>query len=708
MEAFAVAPSEEAIARWRESGTLERKLGHLKSFKELGGCSAEQAVYKRLSADGLSLSAERSTVDTIRTLVLLIDFSDWPASGQGAFGTAKDFDSILFSNRDSDSIVNATGSMTDYYLENSYGHLLIQGDIVGWLRMPRTYAWYEGGDDGLTRGRYLAYDAAIVAEAAGVDFSLYDHDGDGKCDGLILIHAGAGAEAGGYGIWSHKWTVSPSVTLDGVVVSAYTMNPEEDGSTGQLSSIGVFCHEFGHFLGLPDLYDIDGSPASSQGLGRWSLMASGSYNGNSRAPAHLDAYCKVELGFVTPFVVTQNMYQAVIPEVEHNPVVYKLQNTACGPYEYFLVENRRLTGFDVGLPSPGLLIYHVDLSAPTENRDNFRYFVALEQADGRNDLAFGIANRGDGGDPWHSGTSTEFFSYSVPSSLTNDGIKTGIAVEEISAVDSVMHANLDISPSHPWFVADPLVPALFSDRSPGGDGDGIFSAGESISLSAGFRNLMRKGYSYRFSISGNTSLISPGTTRLAQPADSDTSIIVPESPVTFRIRDDIVSTIDTVWLEIASDSLPAVAGGRRYRKRFPFEISLGAPQALVVDDDRGATFDQVYTSSLTRLRVPHIVWNVALQGVPSASILRGYSSVFWFTGDSIVGAIDAARMSSMRLAMTNGVSLMLITSSGAADMSALDSAFMAGYFGARYVDTSLLHPLICSVDSGRIFDSTSY
>ncbi|MEK7774845.1 MAG: M6 family metalloprotease domain-containing protein, partial [Candidatus Zixiibacteriota bacterium] len=708
LEAFAIAPSDEAIARWTDEGTLENKLGHLKSFKELGGCTAEHGILKRTTVDGLSLSAGSATIDTMRTLVLLIDFSDWPASGQGTFGTGKDFDSILFSNRETDSIANRTGSMTDYYLENSYGHLLIQGDIVGWLRMPRTYAWYEGGDDGLTRGRYLAYDAAMAAEAAGIDFSQYDHDGDSTCDGLILVHSGAGAEAGGYGIWSHKWTVSPSVTLDGVVVSAYTMNPEEDGSTGRLSSIGVFCHEFGHFLGLPDLYDIDGVPAGSQGLGRWSLMAAGSYNGNSRTPAHLDAWCKAELGFVTPITVTQNIHQASIPEVEHNPVVYKLQNAACGPYEYFLVENRSLTGFDVGLPSPGLLIYHIDLSAPTENRDNLRYFVALEQADGRNDLAFGSGNRGDGGDPWHTGTSTEFFSYSAPSSFTNDGIKTGIAVGEISDVDSVMYANLDISASHPWFVVDSSIPPIFSDNVPDGDGDGLFEAGETISLSTVLRNLMRPGFNYQFAISGNPSLVTSGATRFAQPVNSDTAAIFPEDPVTFTVRDNISPIIDTVWLEITCDSLPSVAGGSRYSQQFPFEIALGAPEVLVVDDDRGATFELVYTSSLNRLRVPHAVWNIATQGVPAISNLRDYPSIIWFTGDSTGGAIDARRMSSMKSAMSNGLSLMLVTSSAAADMASLDSMFMANYFGARYVDTSLLHPLIASVDSGRIFDSTAY
>ena len=69
---------------------------------------------------------------------------------------------------------------------------------------------------------------------------------------------------------------------------------------GNLIDIGVFCHEFGHVLGLPDLYDTDNS---SEGLGQWCLMASGSWGGNGsspQTPTHMSAWCKQKLGWVTP------------------------------------------------------------------------------------------------------------------------------------------------------------------------------------------------------------------------------------------------------------------------------------------------------------------------------------------------------------------------------------------------------------------------
>ena len=76
----------------------------------------------------------------------------------------------------------------------------------------------------------------------------------------------------------------------------YTMEPEENGS-GQPIEVGVFSHEFGHFIGLPDLYDTD---YSSGGMGLWCLMASGSYAGGSDYPAHMNVWCKMKLGLGEP------------------------------------------------------------------------------------------------------------------------------------------------------------------------------------------------------------------------------------------------------------------------------------------------------------------------------------------------------------------------------------------------------------------------
>ncbi len=138
---------------------------------------------------------------------------------------------------------------------------------------------------------------AVDAANNNVDFSDFDNDGDGEVDALFIVHAGPGAEVFGRNevganyIWSHKWQF-PAVRLDGVTASSYAMQPES-------GAISVFCHEFGHLLGLPDLYDID---YSSQGIGEWGLMGKGTWchrEGDlpGTCPSHMIGWSKIQLGW---------------------------------------------------------------------------------------------------------------------------------------------------------------------------------------------------------------------------------------------------------------------------------------------------------------------------------------------------------------------------------------------------------------------------
>src|SRR5690606_12951746 len=131
------------------------------------------------------------------------------------------------------------------------------------------YAHY-GHNQGFQRSRQLMAEAIDAAEAGGVDFSQYDNDGDGFVDAIIAVHAGPGAEVGAQlqYIWSHRWTMGNLARhYDGVTVNDYILNPETRpwGMVG----VGVIAHEFGHALGLPDLYDTDNS---SRGIGNFGLM----------------------------------------------------------------------------------------------------------------------------------------------------------------------------------------------------------------------------------------------------------------------------------------------------------------------------------------------------------------------------------------------------------------------------------------------------
>lgn len=708
---FAVAPSEKVIQQWKADGTYDAKMAIWKSFKERGGCAPVDLL--NLKDRRQSLAADANAVDTVRVIVIMVDFSDQPWTA-GLQGTPAAFDSILFSDSENDSIINPTGSMTDFYMENSYGTFYVIGDIYGWYRMPQTYAYYTDGQGGLgtypNNAQRLTYDAIQAADAAGADFSLYDYNNDFICDGVVLIHSGPGRETTGSDddIHSHNWSLAAPENIDSVQVSYYNMNPEEyfGSPSSSLSPIGVFCHEYGHFLGLPDFYDTRTDPGDSRGLGYWSLMASGNYTGGSRSPAHMDPWCKEQVGFLTPITLTGNIYQAEIPAIEHNPVVYKLQNTTVSTDEYWLVENRQQMGFDAYLPGHGLLIYHVD-ETRMSNTDPTHYWVGLEQADGLDQLALS-GSSGDNADPYPGFTQNhEFHEFSTPNSILYTGLESEIGVWNISNSDSLMYADLDIEYSRPYIVPAGGTPFVFDDATPGeGDGDRILEAGETISFYFTVRNDMRWGEDVYATLSStNTGLTFTNNDifiDLSVPFYS--TVTNPSDPIKFVIPDTITPYIDSFYLTIRTDSLTGVPGtNERYEETFGFEAALGQPVILIVDDDRGAGYQDDYVQAFYEKRNPTDVWNINSSGVPALGDLSPYDMVIWHTGDTAVGSISSADINAMKQYMDNGGNLMLSTLSGIQDINSIDATFLADYFQASY-NKEIRWPLLFGVDGNQITD----
>ncbi len=216
-----------------------------------------------------------------------------------------------------------------------------------------------------------------------------------------------------------------------------------------MQTMGVFAHEYGHALGLPDLYDTD---YSSNGIGDWGLMASGSWNSVTRAgdtPAHMSAWSKVTLGWVTPIQVAGTLTDELIDQAATTPDVY--QFATGNPSEYFLVENRQLTGFDEGLPGAGLAIWHIDDNKsdntqecyPPADCSSTHYKVALVQADGIWHLEKGN-NNGNATDLWYLGNAVTFDDASSPNSDLYNGTPTDIIVTNISTSGSTMTATLSV------------------------------------------------------------------------------------------------------------------------------------------------------------------------------------------------------------------------------------------------------------------------
>ncbi|MGW7278146.1 immune inhibitor A domain-containing protein [Streptomyces sp. NPDC054844] len=232
-------------------------------------------------------------------------------------------------------------SVKTYYEKQSSGRYSVEGEVSDWVKVPYNEARYGNNDCGATNcpsvwnvvsdglnawveqqkaaGRT---DAQIKADAARFDeWDRYDFDGDGdfnEPDGYIdhfqIVHAGEDESAGGGAqgtdaIWAHRWYAfgtdagatgpeqnrlgGSQIGSTGVWVGDYTIQPENGG-------LGVYAHEYGHDLGLPDHYDTAGGDNST---GFWTLMSSGSWLGTGRneigdLPGDMTAWDKLQLGWL--------------------------------------------------------------------------------------------------------------------------------------------------------------------------------------------------------------------------------------------------------------------------------------------------------------------------------------------------------------------------------------------------------------------------
>lgn len=398
----------------------------------------------RLQAKDSSLNIEKSTQGIWNVLVLLVEFDN-----QESVTSVEHYNDLLFSERKIE-----TGSMRDYYREVSWNQLNMDGDVGGWYRANNDYSDYVDlgkiSSDTLRwkmpKAKELVKETILKAkESNKFNFSKYDNNANGKIDTLVVVYAGKGAErtSNFSYIYPHRGKFSEPIKLeDGLVADNYILMHELPSY-----DIGGYCHEVAHSLGIPDLYLPD---FSSTIVGRWCLMGLGCYNNDGKTPAHLSPWCKLHMGWAKPETIKGKPETYTIPIVSQSPNnIYKIEVRGNGGKEYFLVENRQQKGFDECLPSNGILIWHIDETRAIEyfpNNDNKRLFMALEQADGKNELAQRVFDfnslgpnitkidlTGDGGDVYPGDTNNRTFNFrSRPNSNSFSGYRTSISITDIS------------------------------------------------------------------------------------------------------------------------------------------------------------------------------------------------------------------------------------------------------------------------------------
>lgn len=303
---------------------------------------------------------------TLKIPVILVNFTDLEFTLEMPL---EKFDDLF--NGDGGSNPQATGSVATYFRESSNGALILQYDIYGPYNLSQKMEYY-GGNTGnsVNKGaQSLVKEAVNLAKNAGIDFAQYDNNGDGYIDNVSIVVAGHNeAEGGGANtIWPHYSVLNSSPNINGKYISGYLMISEYRGNKGNVQAgIGTYCHEFGHALGLPDLYNTVSSDTYT--VGDWDIMCSGSYNNNGTTPPSYTAFERFAMGWLIPEQLDTPKNYTLSPIETSNKAyliandTHNLKPLSPNPTEYFLLENRQKVGWDANsgaLVGTGLLISHI-------------------------------------------------------------------------------------------------------------------------------------------------------------------------------------------------------------------------------------------------------------------------------------------------------------------------------------------------------------
>jgi M6 family metalloprotease-like protein len=469
---------------------------------ELPGASLQERFAPRMPA-GMLLAPASYPTPTITILFLRVEFqpnqtpsvSNTTGSGlwtdlayaQGTPANANDPNDPAFNYW----VNRAQTKFIEYWKEASYGLLPLSIDVSQKIyQLPHTTVWY-GGETAASIEN-LIFDS-ITAALADTDLSMKPTFSN--YDAVLIVHAGCGEESDINGdtpgdIWSLYYPsscISPDASGSGclttllkggkAITEAIIMPQTDSQDNVVVDPLGVYVHEFGHWLGLPDLYCTASYPfCTLDGVGQWSLMGDGIYNkdpGNptwyGSSPAHPDAWSLVKLGWVTPQTVptypdpgTMNLAPvAVAPPpaiAAQGTQVLQLQASTTQSNQFFLIENRQQVGFDAGLPGHGLLVWLVDqdvvnstINANAVNNNAGHPGVKLIEADADWALLQYGGDAGSAGDPFPGSTGKiQLTPMTDPSSIpyTNYGWVNIRTITEISGVVSFTAGFAPIQPQN--------------------------------------------------------------------------------------------------------------------------------------------------------------------------------------------------------------------------------------------------------------------
>ena len=312
-----------------------------------------------------------------KALVILAEFQDTTFTIQD---TKKVFTNYLmneghFSDTRYGQNQNYKG-VRGYFKDCSYGKFTPEFNVVGPVKLPKEQTYYGEGDDNI---KALMEDACSAIDNI-VNFADYDANNDGMVDLVYIIYAGHSANYGGNkstDIWPKSGTVNISNTYDGKSICRYGVSNELNGSektskNKNINGIGLFCHEFSHTLGLPDIYAYKTSAENQddQGMEFWDLMDGGPSVSNGMIPPSYLAWEREVMGWMKIDELKKDSSIENLKSIDNGGKAYKIVNPN-NSNEYIVLQSMQKgawnQGWGDGTYGKGLLAYRVSYKSDKVN-----------------------------------------------------------------------------------------------------------------------------------------------------------------------------------------------------------------------------------------------------------------------------------------------------------------------------------------------------
>ena len=275
-------------------------------------------------------------------------------------------------NYQEDSFV---GSVRDYFYDQSYGQFNLAFDLI-YVQLPDSASKYRSTQSDDEYSQYMVDDIVDVLQTLDIDWRVYDWNGDGYVNQLLIVYAGQGmndydSSQYSYLIWPHQWWMSehlkdrnPGEYCDPIPViyndKEYLVDNycalAELTKKNDYGSFGTICHEYTHCFGFPDFYH---GGTNTKYVGEWDLMDSGNYNGGGYQPPGYSAHERWMMGWLEPVELDVETTITDMPALAEEGRAYLIRNDGW-ENEYYMVENRQPLGWDKTLPGQGILIFHID------------------------------------------------------------------------------------------------------------------------------------------------------------------------------------------------------------------------------------------------------------------------------------------------------------------------------------------------------------